>query len=185
MPKTSCLAVSLILAGAALVSSGCASSSPALTAGIADPDQAERSIRAVEDSWHGTPYLLGSRSYDGIDCANFVSQVYEEAFGVRIPDKTLEQLDLGTPVEQGDLQAGDLVFFQPPGAARHVGVYLSEGEFAHASTSLGVMISRLEESYWTRAYWTARRLLSEGTEEAVEPVPAARTQPAPGRRVGW
>lgn len=185
MPNNSCPAVCLLFAGAALVAAGCGSSAPALVAGIGDLDQAERSIRAVEDNWHGTPFLLGSRTFDGIDCANFVSQVYEEAFGIRIPSTTLEQLDLGTPVGQGDLQVGDLVFFQPPGAARHVGVYLSEGEFAHASTSLGVMISRLEESYWTRAYWTARRLLSEGGEEAVEAVPAARVQPVRGRRVGW
>ncbi len=185
MHARSCLAFPLMLLGAVLLASGCASSAPALLAGIEDLDQAEQSIREVEDRWHGTPFLLGSRSSDGIDCSNFVSQVYEEAFGVRIPATTLELLDLGTPVEQRSLQAGDLVFFQPPGAARHVGVYLGGGEFAHASTSRGVMISRLEENYWTRAYWTARRLVAEDAEETVEPVPVTRVQPAPGRRVGW
>jgi cell wall-associated NlpC family hydrolase len=56
------------------------------------------------------------------------------------------------------LEAGDLVFFRPPGNPRHVGIYLSNNEFMHASKTQGVTISRIDPLYWGKYYWTARRL---------------------------
>ena len=172
-----------VLAAATLVSA-CGTSRPAAVTQIGDIVQAEQHLRAAEQEWRGTPYLLGGRSAEGIDCSNFVSLVYEEVFDLEIPHATLELLDHGEPISRRELQTGDLVFFQPTGQARHVGIYLSAGEFAHASTNRGVMISRMEEAYWTRAYWTARRPPTDRAEQA-EPAATPRPRPARGRRIGW
>ncbi|MEN8690628.1 MAG: NlpC/P60 family protein [Desulfobacterales bacterium] len=61
-----------------------------------------------------------------------------------------------------DMRAGDLVFFRPPDYPRHVGIYLREGQFVHASKSQGVIISPIDQTYWKRHFWTARRILTGG-----------------------
>jgi cell wall-associated NlpC family hydrolase len=58
-----------------------------------------------------------------------------------------------------ELRAGDLVFFKPPSAPRHVGIYLSGKQFVHASKSNGVTISEIDRVYWGKYYWTGRRIL--------------------------
>jgi cell wall-associated NlpC family hydrolase len=58
-----------------------------------------------------------------------------------------------------ELQAGDLVFFQPSSYPRHVGIYLGGSEFVHASKSKGVTLSRIDETCWGKYYWTARRII--------------------------
>lgn len=100
---------------------------------------------------------MGGNNLHGIDCSGFVQQLYRDIFGRLIPRTTALQVKSGSPVEKSRLCPGDLVFFRPPYKVRHVGIYLGRGEFAHASTSKGVMISNLTEDYWNRCYWTARR----------------------------
>jgi probable lipoprotein NlpC len=111
---------------------------------------------------------------------------YRDLFGVTLPRTTDAQAQAGQGVSRTAVQTGDLIFFRPSGKSRHVGIYLGNREFAHASTSNGVMISRLDEPYWQDAYWTSRRVLS---------MPLAQTQPASlplpprdspeARRSGW
>jgi lipoprotein Spr len=103
---------------------------------------------------------MGGESRRGIDCSGFVQRLYRDLFGRRIPRSTALQVKSGRPVGSGQLRTGDLVFFKVPGKGRHVGIYLSRSEFAHASTSQGVMISNLEEYFWRQTYWTARRYLN-------------------------
>ena len=161
---------------------------------------AELRIRAEVAEWAGVPHVLGGTSVRGIDCSAFVQQVYASAFDVRLPRTTREQALSGMPVQRRDLSAGDLVFFTPPTTSRHVGIYLDDGQFAHASSSEGVMISRLDETYWERAYWTSRRILPESTGREVAPSVReadARSRPASftsegtdrvepsRRRTGW
>ena len=91
---------------------------------------------------------------------------------------------MGQAVAPGELQAGDLIFFHPPGKARALGLYLSAGEFAHASTSEGVTISHLDETYWREAYWTTRRVLpTTGTPQTASST-LKKGRPSK-RRVGW
>ncbi|HSP58995.1 MAG TPA: NlpC/P60 family protein, partial [Halomonas sp.] len=94
-----------------------------------------------------------------VDCSALVQNIFSESFHYDLPRTTGEQVELGEVVERSQLQAGDLVFFQPPGSYRHVGIYLGEGLFLHASTSRGVMISELDNQYWQQHYWQARRTL--------------------------
>ncbi len=75
-----------------------------------------------------------------------------------LPRSTEFQAELGKSIDKDQLRPGDLVFFKTGRTDRHVGVYLEDGMFLHASTSQGVIISGLDESYWKSAYWKAKRL---------------------------
>lgn len=107
--------------------------------------------------WVGTPYALGGTTHRGIDCSALMQHVFGEAFAVDLPRTTEEQVLEGNRISESNLKAGDLVFFQPPGAYNHVGVYVGDGYFLHASSSQGVKLSRLDNVYWKRYYWQARR----------------------------
>ena len=121
----------------------------------------EKRILQEVRNWHGTRHRMGGNSSKGIDCSGFVQRIYRDAFRVDLPRTTREQLKCGTTVRRGELQPGDLVFFKPPGYPRHVGIYLSRSNFAHASKTKGVTISTIDQHYWGKYYWTARRVLPE------------------------
>ncbi|MEJ2191825.1 MAG: NlpC/P60 family protein [Nitrospirota bacterium] len=108
--------------------------------------------------WKGVPYRYGGLSKAGVDCSGFIYITLRKVFGLSAPRTTRELLRYGQPVQRAQLAAGDLVFFRTRHKVRHVGIYLGDGAFIHASTSSGVMLSRLDEPYWNRAFWLARRL---------------------------
>ncbi|MGH8579839.1 MAG: NlpC/P60 family protein [Gammaproteobacteria bacterium] len=118
----------------------------------------ERLLRDKLSNWQGARYRFGGESWRGIDCSGFVMHVYEELFGITLPRTSAAQADLGYRVSDAELEAGDLVFFKPPSYPHHVGIYLSAGEFVHASSSQGVTVSNLRSGYWRRYFWTAKRI---------------------------
>ncbi len=120
----------------------------------------EKRIRDEYMRWKGTPHRLGGTGRGGIDCSGFVRAVYKNAFNVELPRTTKEQLKQGTPVNRDQLRAGDLVFFKPPSNPRHVGIFLKQKAFVHASKTNGVIISQIDQDYWGKYYWTARRIFS-------------------------
>jgi len=124
-----------------------------------EPSAILKQLQAEYDRWQGTPHRLGGRGRSGVDCSGFVKAVYKNVFSMNLPRTTRAQVRLGRPVKKTDLQAGDLVFFKPPSYPRHVGIYLSDSQFAHASKTKGVIISEMTPSYWAKYFWTARRLL--------------------------
>ncbi|MFD2597371.1 C40 family peptidase [Sphingobacterium corticis] len=108
--------------------------------------------------WLGTPYRLGGDSKHGIDCSKFSLAVYENVFNTTIGYNSRNQYANVTPIEKEDLKAGDLVFFKIRSKSiTHVGVYLGDDRFAHASSSKGVMVSNLSEAYWRRYYYNGGR----------------------------
>ncbi|MDR1811970.1 MAG: C40 family peptidase [Candidatus Fibromonas sp.] len=109
--------------------------------------------------WLGTPYKSGGNTKSGADCSGFVSSVYLEKEGVYMPRTTAEEFKIGTPIDKKDLAIGDLVFFGEYTRINHVGIYVGKGNFIHASTSNGVMVSPLEDIYWKPRYVGARRYL--------------------------
>ena len=119
----------------------------------------EQRLRSEVRQWRGTPHRLGGVTRQGIDCSGFVQMLYREILNRRIPRSTALQIKSGHSINKSRLSAGDLVFFKLPDDKRHVGIYLGHKEFAHASTSRGVMISDLDSRYWRNSYWTARRYL--------------------------
>lgn len=120
----------------------------------------EKRLRQEYEKWKGIRHQLGGDGGRGIDCSGFVKVVYKDAFNVELPRTTRAQVNQGRPIPFKKLQPGDLVFFQPPTYSRHVGIYLGGSEFVHASKSKGVTLSRIDETYWRKYYWTARRILS-------------------------
>jgi lipoprotein Spr len=108
--------------------------------------------------WLGTPYRLGGDSKRGIDCSKFSLAVYENVFNTTIGYNSRNQYSNVTPIRKNDLQPGDLVFFKIRSRSiTHVGVYLGDDKFAHASSSTGVMVSNLNEAYWKRYYYNGGR----------------------------
>lgn len=108
--------------------------------------------------WRGTPYAWGGMSKRGVDCSGFVQLTLQQQFATHIPRTTAQQSQTGYAIPSSDLQAGDLVFFKTSSKGRHVGIYIENGRFLHASSSRGVMISRLDNVYWQKHYWHARSL---------------------------
>lgn len=107
----------------------------------------------------GTPYVFGGDSPSGFDCSAYVQHVFAMV-GITLPRTADAQYDAGRPAVGGP-RPGDLVFFQTyTYGASHVGIYLGKGKFVHASSSHGVMVSNLSESYWAARYLGARRLIA-------------------------
>ena len=118
-----------------------------------------RALRAEIQSWLGTRHRLGGGSRRGIDCSGLVVVVYETLFDLKLPRTTADLIHFGQRVDKKNLVGGDLVFFKPGYKSRHVGIYLGGGEFAHASSSQGVVISRLDDGFWRQCYVVGRRVL--------------------------
>lgn len=133
------------------------SQSQTVASGVSSPT-VETRLRAAVSQWQGTPHRMGGTRKSGIDCSGFVQRIFGDFFGINLPRSTALQVHTGKMVAIDHLRPGDLVFFHPPDKVRHVGIYLGSGEFAHASTSKGVTVSRLNTAYWRNAYWTARRI---------------------------
>ncbi|UUE38058.1 bifunctional murein DD-endopeptidase/murein LD-carboxypeptidase [Pectobacterium aroidearum] len=114
-------------------------------------------------SWKGVRYRLGGDSRRGIDCSAFVQRTFREQFGMDLPRSTYEQQEIGQKIQRNKLRVGDLVLFRAGSTGRHVGIYLGNDQFVHASTSSGVIISKMTEDYWNKRYQEGRRVLSKGT----------------------
>lgn len=90
----------------------------------------------------------------------FVQRTFREQFGLELPRSTYEQQEMGKSVSRSNLRTGDLVLFRAGSTGRHVGIYIGNNQFVHASTSSGVIISSMNEPYWKKRYNEARRVLS-------------------------
>lgn len=108
------------------------------------------------------PYELGGVTPDGVDCSGLVKSVFAETYGFNLPHNAASQFRMGSNTLAENLRLGDLVFFETQSRRgryiSHVGIYLANRRFAHASTKSGVIISGLDETYWRRRYAGARRL---------------------------
>jgi len=122
-----------------------------------------KSLYELIDNWWGTPYRLGGTTQNGIDCSAFVQTLMMGVFAMQLPRTAREQKELSSWIPMSDLKEGDLVFFNTRGSVSHVGVYLHNNKFVHASTSGGVMISDLNETYWSRKLLGAGRVLQNSS----------------------
>ncbi len=120
----------------------------------------------------GTPYLFGGTSEGALDCSAFTQRIFLEAADVQLPRVAREQVNVGKKIKKKDLQFGDLIFFLTYSKkfASHVGIYLGDNLFAHASSRYGVTVSSLESSYYKKNYFGARRITPKEIEEmSVKP----------------
>lgn len=126
---------------------------------LANSKEAIARLGQQHQEWKGTRYRLGGTSKKGVDCSAFTQLTLRDLFGINIPRTTTDQANTGVKVAKSDLKTGDLVFFKtgrgPNG--KHVGIYVDNGQFLHASTKGGVIYSDLNSPYWSKTYWQARR----------------------------
>ncbi|MFC4455970.1 LysM peptidoglycan-binding domain-containing C40 family peptidase [Deinococcus sonorensis] len=117
-------------------------------------------IRTVASRLLNIRYLLGGTGGNGIDCSAYTRAVFQQ-LGVNLPRTARAQFGVGSPVSRGNIQAGDLVFFNTAGGGvSHVGIYLGNGEFANANSYNGrTMIESMTTTYWSQRYVGARRVL--------------------------
>ncbi len=106
---------------------------------------------ALIDEWFGTPYRLGGESKKGIDCSAFVQVLYTSIFGITVPRTAREQYKATRKISRTEIKEGDLVFFNTRGGVSHVGIYLQNNKFVHASSG-GVTISDLYDDYWVKRF---------------------------------
>jgi lipoprotein Spr len=110
--------------------------------------------------WIGTPYRFGGSSKKGIDCSAFTKELYSEVFNLDIKRNSRDIFSMVSPVGKDELKEGDLVFFKIHSRRiSHIGIYLGNNRFAHAS-SKGVAISSLDDAYYSRYFYKGGRLLS-------------------------
>lgn len=115
-------------------------------------------LLAQYSEWQGTPHKWGGMSKRGIDCSGLVKLTFEQRFSVSLPRTTASQVEVGKSIKRSQLRTGDLVFFKTGVNVRHVGIMVDEAQFFHASSSRGVIISRLDNPYWKSHYWQSRRV---------------------------
>jgi cell wall-associated NlpC family hydrolase len=131
---------------------------------LADTSDATTEIPMLALSLVGTPYRYGGDdARSGLDCSGLVNRVYLDAAHIRLPRDAAGLSQSGQAIERNALEAGDLVFFNTLNRpASHVGIYLGDGRFVHASGGAGgvVMLSSLDDPYWVARYDGARRVLA-------------------------
>jgi len=125
---------------------------------LSDTQKVKQILNQQYNDWRHVQHRMGGLSKNGIDCSGLVFQTYRTKLGFDIPRSTEYQSKVGRSIQQGQLRAGDMVFFKTGIFTRHVGMYIDKGNFLHVSSSKGVMISSLENPYWTSAYWKAQRI---------------------------
>lgn len=111
-------------------------------------------------SWIGTPYRFAGNAESGVDCSGFVNVLFDRVYGIRIGARNSTDIyKLCQKVDPDELQEGDLLFFRIRSRSRisHVGFYLGNNKFVHASTSQGVMISDMNEPYYKKYFAGAGR----------------------------
>ena len=158
---------------------GCVSSVPRFSSsypaddiggeGADEPDASSNDIPPSVDTkklmrtigeYLSVPYTHGGASDEGIDCSAFTRSVFEKVFAITLPRSTEDQYRMGKKIRKRDLAPGDLVFFNTTGRVpSHVGIYVGDGLFAHASINEGVTISSLSTPYYRQRYNGARRVI--------------------------
>jgi len=118
-----------------------------------------KALYAAIDKWYGTPYQYGGCSLSGVDCSCFVGNVYKSVYGVTLHRIAADiQKDMDKMIGRNALREGDVVFFtNSNGKVSHVGIYLKDDLFVHSSTSNGVIVSSLDNSYWKKHFYKGGR----------------------------
>ncbi|WON78770.1 NlpC/P60 family protein [Serratia sp. UGAL515B_01] len=145
---------------ACLILAGCSSHTPPPSGRLSDSIVVVAQLNEQLRQWYGTPYRYGGLDRNGIDCSGFVYRTFRDRFDLQLPRSTAQQTAIGNKVSRDELMPGDLLFFKTGSGENglHVGIYDTNDQFIHASTSKGVTRSSLNNGYWRKVYWQARRI---------------------------
>ena len=116
------------------------------------------------DDWYGVKYLFGGTSKRGIDCSALMQVLFTSLYGIALPRTAKMQYDFSRKISRTELKEGDLLFFNTRGGVSHVGMYLSNNKFLHASTSNGVTISDMFDPYYSKRLIGTGRVLDNQTD---------------------
>lgn len=108
-------------------------------------------------AWLGVRYRMGGNTKSGVDCSGFANAIYKDVYGKKIHRTVVDIYSEDCRhIREGNLQEGDLVFFRTDGknskTPNHVGVYLKNGKFVHASSSRGVVVNSLQQEYYRKEF---------------------------------
>ncbi|MEN4891667.1 NlpC/P60 family protein [Erwinia billingiae] len=143
-----------------VILAGCSRHAPPPNGRLSDSITVIAQLNEQLSQWHGTPYRYGGMGRGGVDCSGFVYLTFRDRFDLQLPRTTVAQTDIGTRISKDELLPGDLVFFKTGSGENglHVGIYDTDDQFIHASTSQGVIRSSLNNVYWKKVFWQARRI---------------------------
>ena len=129
----------------------------------------EKALNRLNSETYGRPYVWAAENNKCYDCSGLTYYTFG-SMGVEIPRTANEQFHTGTPISRDELQKGDLVFFGRRGRATHVGIYMGNGMFQHASSAKRrVIICSLNTSYYRRHYLGARRYYNFNNYQQFQP----------------
>src|SRR5688572_4287228 len=127
--------------------------------GVSESKLENMKLYTFIDEWYSTPYKYGGKTKDGIDCSGFASVLMKTVYGKTVTPPCSKIFEQCETLKEKALEEGNLVFFKIEGnKVSHVGIYLVNNKFVHASTSKGVIISSLEENYYTKYFYKGGRL---------------------------
>ncbi len=111
------------------------------------------------DSWYGAPYKWGGGEKSGVDCSHLVCRVYKDVYNKKIAGTANDLEKMSSNVKESKLKEGDLVFFKIESEKiSHVGVYIANNKFVHASVKKGVIINSLEDKYYKKYFYSGGRI---------------------------
>lgn len=127
--------------------------------GVKESEIKNEKLYVFINDWYGVPYKYAGKDKHGIDCSGLASTLYLQVYKKTISPSTKALAEETKKIKDSDLKEGDLLFFNTDGKkVSHVGVYLQNNKFVHASTKKGVMISDLNEPYFKKTYLHAGRV---------------------------
>jgi lipoprotein Spr len=119
----------------------------------------DKTLVTFINDWYGVNYKYGGSDKQGIDCSHFAAKLYADVYNKKISGSASSIESLTSTVKTSDMQEGDLIFFKiEQNKVSHVGVYIGNNKFIHASTSHGVIISCLDEAYYKKYFYKAGKL---------------------------
>jgi len=123
---------------------------------------ADQNLLLEINKWLGVPYSYGGNDKKGVDCSGFVCAVYTTVYAMQLPRTSKAMYSTYASVSEENLQIGDLVFFNYDGkGVSHVGIYIGNHKYAHASTSKGVIIGDLTWAYTKKHFLRGGRVIQK------------------------